>query len=95
MTNTVAMKVSVDGGPPVVLKGRVAWCLDELVQAGGNGVTPVDRPAPRWSGYVDRLRDEFGVAIETVRERHGGAFAGQHGRYLLRSSVEILERVTA
>jgi hypothetical protein len=52
------------------------------------------RPAPRWSHYVDILRDrEEGPDIVTIEERHGGPYAGRHGRYQLRTPIYIVERV--
>lgn len=77
------------------LRGRYAWTLNALVEAGERGVTPIDRPAPRWSHYVDILRDREGLSIETIEEKHGGPFRGWHGRYVLRTPVEILEREEA
>ena len=77
------------------VRGRYAWTLAALVEAGERGVTPIDRPAPRWSHYVDILRDREGLDIETVEERHGGPFRGWHGRYVLRTPVEIIEREEA
>lgn len=76
------------GGPAftVYLKGRTAWALDRLAEAGPRGCTPKDEPAPRWSSYVHILRGH-GVPILTVRERHGGAFPGVHGRYRLAARV--------
>jgi hypothetical protein len=62
--------------------------LFELVKAGMKGCTPIDQPAPRWSNYVFRLRRQ-GVAIETITEKHAGAYAGTHARYVLRSQVEV------
>jgi hypothetical protein len=70
--------------------GRVEWALLQLVVSGEKGVTPIDRPAPRWSDYVRKLR-LLGVDIETIREPHGGAFRGHHGRYVLRSRVRPME----
>jgi hypothetical protein len=70
--------------------GRFGWTLLQLHKAGGTGVTTLERPAPRWSHYVWILRSE-GVSIETEHEKHGGDFAGTHGRYRLISPVEILE----
>jgi hypothetical protein len=32
-----------------------------------------------------------GIAIETVTETHGGAYAGRHARYVLRSPVDIID----
>jgi len=50
----------------------------------------VEQPAPRWAHYVFWLRRE-GVDIETVTEKHGGAYAGTHARYVLRSPVEVIQ----
>ena len=70
----------------VFAKGRDAWALDRLIETGPDGCTPIDQPAPRWSAYVFNLR-ALGVPIETVTEPHGGQFAGNHGRYVLRADV--------
>ena len=80
--------VTPEGGEPfaVEAKGRNAWALDRLREAGSRGCTPIDQPAPRWSAYVFNLR-ALGVPIETVTEPHGGAYAGNHGRYVLRARV--------
>ena len=77
-----------DGRPAFRLRfeGREAWTLDQLAEAGARGVAPIERPAPRWSQYVLGLR-RAGVPVDTVREDHGGAFPGRHGRYFLRASV--------
>ena len=68
-------------------KGRTAWALDRLREAGPEGCTPITQPAPRWSAYVHNLRG-LGVPIETVTEPHGGEFAGHHARYVLRATVQ-------
>ena len=75
-------------GEPFIIeaKGRKAWALEQLCEAGATGCTPIEQPAPRWSAYVHRLRG-LGVPIETRHEPHGGAFAGTHGRYILRARV--------
>ena len=77
-----------DGSKPftISLKGREAWALDQLMEAGVKGCTPIANPAPRWSAYVFDLR-ERGVPIETIHEPHGGEFSGTHGRYILRAQV--------
>ena len=72
----------------VEMKGRDLWALHELAKAGPKGCTPVDNPAPRWSGYVFNLR-RMGFEIETIHEGHKGAFPGTHARYVLRSTVRI------
>ena len=66
--------------------GRDRWALERLIQAKERGCTPIDEPAPRWSGYVHNLR-QMGVLIETVNEKHYGPFAGTHARYVLRCHV--------
>ena len=74
--------------------GRDAWCLGRLVEYGERGVTPIERPAPRWSHYVYKLR-RAGVDVDTIPEGHAGAYAGRHARYVLRSPVEVLAVVGA
>lgn len=69
--------------------GRDAWALRELLRSGAEGCTPIEHPAPRWSGYVHKLR-RAGLAIETLHERHGGPFPGLHARYVLRSPVRVV-----
>jgi hypothetical protein len=73
-------------------KGRDAWALLALRTGGTRGVTPIDTPGPRWSGYVFKLR-RAGFVIETIDESHGGPFAGSHARYVLRSRVTILQQM--
>lgn len=90
MRDIVSMKIKVGEAPAIKVVGRVAWTLDQLIQAGEHGVTPLEYPAPRWSDYVFKLRKR-GLVIETIDERHGGAYRGEHGRYVLRSPVEILD----
>ena len=72
----------------ITIKGRVRWALEQLLEAGPKGCTPIDNPAPRWSAYVFELR-QSGIEIETIHEPHGGAFAGTHARYVLRSKVML------
>lgn len=85
------MRVRVGDDRILTLKGRFAWCLRELHRAGERGCTPIERPAPRWSHYVWRLRHNWHFAIETITEAHTGPYAGHHARYVLRTPVEILE----
>lgn len=83
-------RIVPDDGVPfkITLKvnGREAWTLNELVRAGKRGCIPVERPSPRWSAYVHRLR-LLGVPIATMREKHGGDFPGWHARYVLLATV--------
>lgn len=69
--------------------GRVAWMLLVLLQAGAKGFATYERPAPRASDYVFRLRGQ-GIHVETVDEPHAGAFSGTHARYILRDQVTVL-----
>jgi hypothetical protein len=91
MSSIVKLKIRVgEAGTPINFRGRDAWALDALLSAGKRGVTPIDRPAPRWSHYIHRLR-KAGLVVETIHEAHVGAYAGTHGRYVLRSDIEVLE----
>jgi hypothetical protein len=69
------------------LTGRVEDTLSKLIEAGRDGLTTIEYPAPRTSDYVLKLRKR-GFVIETLTEPHGGDFPGHHGRYILRSRVE-------
>lgn len=94
MRDIKALTVRLHGadGPVLKVKGRVAWTLDNLIRAGERGCTPIDHPAPRWSDYVFKLR-KAGVVVETIDEKHGGAYKGEHGRYVLRTTLEVIEEV--
>lgn len=81
-------------GTEKIATGREAWALSELISAGLDGCTPITHVGPRWSEYARRLRGR-GINIETVNEMHAGPFAGRHGRYVLRSPIEVLEIKTA
>jgi hypothetical protein len=83
-----------DTGEVLVLRGREAWTVACLIEAGVTGITPLERPAPRWSAYVHTLRKR-GLAIETVDEHHAGPYPGAHGRYVLRTPVTVLKALTA
>lgn len=95
--NVVRILARIGDGPGAVVRefrGRRAWALNELLQAGPVGVTTLQRPAPRWSDYIMKLRRE-GVGIHTEHEGHGGDFAGHHGRYRLTVPVSVIEVETA
>lgn len=72
----------------ITVTGRTAWALLSLMRSGAKGCTPIDRPAPRWSDYIFRLRKQ-GVNVETIDENHGGSFAGTHAKYVLRDMVTV------
>jgi hypothetical protein len=97
MSNLTAITIELDtdNGPHrMTFEGREAWALGQLRTAGEQGVTPIHRPAPRWSHYIHMLR-KAGLDIETIHEPHGGPFSGHHGRYVLRSRVKMLHEVEA
>lgn len=86
---TIRVRTLPDGVPQTIV-GRDAWALEQLLAAGKRGCTPIDRPAPRWSHYVWKLRTKHGIMVETIDEPHGGTFSGHHARYVLRTSVEVI-----
>lgn len=86
----VAARIGAKDGNRVTLHGRDAWALLQLIAAGPEGVTPIERIGPRWSAYVYKLR-KAGIAVSSVRESHGGEFPGHHARYTLAVPVFIEE----
>ena len=92
MAERLVVTAQIIGGHAFTAHGRDAWALLELVKAGAKGCTPIDNPAPRWSGYVFNLKRRYGVNIETLHEAHRGNFPGTHGRYLLLSHIVIVNR---
>ena len=98
MTRAVSLAIRVrigdDDRPAFTVRGREAWALLTLMASGERGCTAIDHPGPRWSGYVHDLR-RLGFVIETVRERRGGDFPGDHARYVLRSPVTVLATLGA
>jgi hypothetical protein len=80
-----------DDGSVKKFKGRFAWMLASLIDVGDRGLTTIERPAPRISHYVYRLRRD-GVGIASVEEKHAGAYAGRHVRYRLTVPVVELRR---
>ncbi|TIL45818.1 hypothetical protein [Mesorhizobium sp.] len=91
--STLTVKVEPDG-EIFHLEGRPAWAMQQLINAGPRGCTPITHPGPRWSDYTFKLR-KLGFVIETEYESHGGPFAGAHGIYRLHSRVSIVQDVAA
>ena len=94
-THLTIARQTEEGERKLLLDGRTAWALYNLIEAGPKGCTPIDNPAPRWSAYIFKLRHDYDIAIETVVEPHGGPFAGRHGRYVLREPLRVIEREAA
>jgi hypothetical protein len=86
----IEITIELVGGERKTFRGRDAWALGELIRGGLIGCTPIERPAPRWSHYIYKLR-RGGLIVETIDEAHGGAYSGQHARYVLRSSLKVIE----
>lgn len=74
--------------------GREAWALRELAKAQDQGVSTIEHVGPRLSHYVMKIR-QAGIAIETVKEPHAGAYRGWHARYKLRTPITIEQEVLA
>ena len=81
----------LDTGETLSTIGREAWCLAQLIANGERGVTPIERPAPRWSDYVFRLRKR-GLPVLTIEEAHGGPYRGHHARYRLDVPLSVIEQ---
>jgi hypothetical protein len=77
-----------------VAPARVAFAVHALIERGEQGVTPLEWIGPRWSDYIFKAK-KLGFDIETVHEGHRGAFAGRHGRYVMRSPVQVVNVVRA
>ncbi len=91
MVSPLAIRFRLEAdGPEIVVQGRDAWCLWHLHRSGAKGCTPIENVGPRWSAYVHNLR-KLGLNIETVYEQHGGPYRGNHARYVLHSTIEILK----
>ena len=90
MTDIVKLVARV-GDREITVRGRDAETLHRLIEAGDQGVSGIERVGPRLSHYIFKLR-RSGFGIVTFEEKHGGAFAGYHGRYKLISQVEVIGR---
>jgi hypothetical protein len=91
MTDAIAVEILDAPDVPCVVyvKGRNAWALRELIDAGATGCTPIERVGPRWSAYVFNLR-KAGILVATHYEEHGGDYPGRHARYVLVSRVRLV-----
>jgi hypothetical protein len=92
--SVTTLTVRLPSGAVLTVVGRDAWALDRLMSAGETGCMPITQPAPRWSHYVFKLR-KAGLDVETITEPHGGAYAGHHARYVLRTPVTLVQRAAA
>lgn len=77
-------------GSHFIVVGQEAKTLLMLHERGNNGATVLDFPGQtgfRLAAYVHALIKNQRLNIEIKRERHEGGF---HGRWFLRSNVELI-----
>ncbi len=74
------------------VSGQEARTLYALWRAADKGITALEISswALRLSHYVWKLR-KLSLVIDMVEEPHRGPAPGNHGRYFLRSGIQILE----
>mgnify|MGYP001077771561 FL=1 len=89
----LVVKATGPVGQPFTVTGQTARTLLALVKAGSAGVTALEIAswAFRLSHFVMVLRRKHRLAIPMLWEAHEG---GKHGRYVLRSTVTILEIIS-
>ena len=77
----------------IEVTGRIGQTLKALVAAGPKGVTALDLAnwAVRLSHYIWVLRRRHGLDIATFEESHGGDYPGRHGKYVLKSTVQLID----
>lgn len=80
---------------PQVVKGRLAWCLKELLDAGDFGITPCRGRGRRLAAYIHTLRKRYDLEIETELEPHRGQYPGRHARYRLWSEIKVVRHTGA
>jgi winged helix domain-containing protein len=92
MRQKMHINITITGGDcpcTFELKGRLGWAMAQFADAGPDGITPSERPAPRWSGYVHELRGT-GIPIHSEWVNHGRAYSGHHARYRLACDVSLM-----
>jgi hypothetical protein len=74
------------------VRGQEARSLNALVVAGDAGITSLEVStwALRLAHYCWKLK-KLGLDIDCAREPHAGPVPGKHGRYFLKSLIEIVE----
>lgn len=88
----VAKAIGPDGRP-FTETGQVGKVLRALIEAGETGITPLAREtwSLRLSDHVRKLKNRRGLAIVTLWGKHED---GRHARYVLRSTVTIIEVIS-
>jgi hypothetical protein len=80
-------------GQPFEENGQVAKVLLSLVKAGEDGITPLAREtwSLRLSDHVRKLKNRRSLTIVTLWGKHDD---GRHARYVLRSTLKIIEVIS-
>lgn len=86
----IVVKAIGPSGKPFTVSGQIAKVLLALVAAGETGITPLAREtwSLRLSDHVRTLKNRHGLVILTLWGKHD---EGRHARYVLRSTVTIIE----
>lgn len=84
-----ALTVETPAGRIAISARQPKRALAALINAGSKGVTALElsSSAYRLGAYVHTLRHDYGLTIETLRERHDG---GWHGRSVLHTPCQII-----
>lgn len=74
------------------LKGKTSFILGQLVLAGPKGITTLELKhyTTRLANRISEYRNDYSLDIETLMEANTGSFGGTHGRYVLKTVVEVL-----
>lgn len=89
----IVVKAIRPDGQPFTASGQIAKVLLALVEAGEAGITPLAREtwSLRLSDHVRTLKNRRGLVIVTLWGKHD---EGRHARYVLRSTVTIVEVIS-
>ena len=92
-TATIIVKTEKpEGQKTYAIKGRPAQTLLCLYKAGKQGVTAEELSswALRLASYIFKLKNNYGIEIQTTREPNSNGI-GYHGRYRLLTQIISLE----
>ena len=89
----IVVKAVGPSGQSFTVSGQIAKVLLALVEAGEAGITPLAREtwSLRLSDHVRTLKNRHGLVIVTLWGKHD---EGRHARYVLRSTVTIIEVIS-
>lgn len=93
MSNTYKFNVQCGIQNQIIIGGQYAQSLIALIKSGINGIKVQEMSswALKLASYVHRLRHDFGLHIETVRNSHEVTWGkGNHVQYILHTDVEII-----